>query len=771
MIQLTSLMMAWLGVASLGFSFQSFHWFEIHNLGDPLNPYNHTLPSSNTTILQVRAHVGLWGACIVPEEDPLTPSPSNIPGPNPGPNDGPMCKSFQTTNHFLNVSAQTSNGNFEKYLLFPRSFMYLSLLFSIFGAVICSLLISGVGTTTLLDELRHRRYEEPQQLLDAAGELKQKKEWQNYSYYITCLCQAFFVLLGTGSAYLAIDTQRLVSHHTAINYYPVQITSKVVSSNAFFPALIGGITPLLSAFTWWCSQLISERSEGRSKQLTAPIARDGRREGGGNAVPVNIGDSPTAQHERRRVLHEHHHQQPQHHPQHHQQQQQQQQQRRTRQQKQSFSTLYRTPGGTSSSKPFPWHSMWKLFPLIAIPIASKSLVTANLPTLLINFFGKYEHCELKFPNTNQSSLRFTCANDAGTSYKASFDTLSALLAFCVTPFIGALSDQYGRKPLLIVSVLAACIPVLGLLLQPGNMLYYLALSLVPALTGSTYGTSPVLVAYVADLVGKRHRTVAMGILFAFVMFGLSVGPMLEIYLPQNENSRTNIFVIFIVLSLLLTIFVQCCMIETSPELLMRRQQQQQKQRNHQHHHQHQSEEPKETMSSSSSCSSSDDEDDENKKMHRLNPCRSVRLMFTSPLMQVVGVVTLFSNISESGVIELFLIYLKDVVNFTAWDNAYLLLVLALASCYTQTIVLKWFLLLSSETAMILCGLAANAIHLMMYALIGATHQKWIALLVCTFSSLTFLPVSAFSSIVSKHSDRRDRGLHLGTLISLRSLAR
>jgi len=281
MIQLTSLMMAWLGVASLGFSFQSFHWFEIHNLGDPLNPYNHTLPSLNTTILQVRAHVGLWGACIVPEEDPLTPSPSNIPGPNPGPNDGPMCKSFQTTNHFLNVSAQTSNGNFEKYLLFPRSFMYLSLLFSIFGAVICSLLISGVGTTTLLDELRHRRYEEPQQLLDAAGELKQKKGWQNYSYYITCLCQAFFVLLGTGSAYLAIDTQRLVSHHTAINYYPVQITSKVVSSNAFFPALIGGITPLLSAFTWWCSQLISERSEGRSKQLTAPIARDGRREGGG----------------------------------------------------------------------------------------------------------------------------------------------------------------------------------------------------------------------------------------------------------------------------------------------------------------------------------------------------------------------------------------------------------------------------------------------------------------------------------------------------------
>jgi hypothetical protein len=293
------------------------------------------------------------------------------------------------------------------------------------------------------------------------------------------------------------------------------------------------------------------------------------------------------------------------------------------------------------------------------------------------------------------------------------------------------------------------------------MMVYLSLSLIPALTGSTFGTSPVLIAYVADLVGKRHRTVAMGVLFGFVMFGMSTGPMIEVYLPlgRNDSFQQTIYFCFVVLSILLTLWVQCCMRETSPELLLRRQQEKQR-----------TEEVENVTSrlSSSSSSSSGDEDEE--KLHPLNPCRSVHLMWTSPLMQVVGIVTLLSNISESGVIELFLIYLKDVVNFTAFDNAYLLLVLAIASCYTQTIVMRWFLVLSSETFMILCGLSANAIHLMMYALIGATHQKWIALLICTFSSLTFLPLSAFSSIVSKESDKRHRGLYLGTLISLRALS-
>ena len=317
-----------------------------------------------------------------------------------------------------------------------------------------------------------------------------------------------------------------------------------------------------------------------------------------------------------------------------------------------------------------------------------------------------------------------------------------------------------------------------------------------------------LVAYVADLVGKRWRTPAMGVLFAFSSIGFAVGPMFEIYLPSQKLAKHATYVTCVGLCVAMSLWILCFMKETNPTILLKRRggvgvvRVSDGMRGSGHANGARVEGGDDGMLMLSSSSSSQSEDDQDYdhgggggsgfsfgggsgacgacgglncmmrsgRLHRLNPCRSVRLMCRNPLMQVVGVVTLLSNISESGVIEVFLIYLRDVVNFTAFDNAYLLLVLCLASCYTQTIVMRWFLVLSSETTIILFGLSANACHLMLYALVGSTQQKWVTLLIDTFSSLTFLPLSAFSSIVSKQSDRRDRGLYLGTLMSLRSLS-
>ena len=172
LLQISALLFSWLGLASLGFSFQSFKWFEITDLGQSqLNQTalgNHSSFSNKTFSFRAKAHVGLWGACVVPLVDSLSPSPApNDPSTLPG-GDGnsPTCKSYETTNR-LNSTLQNDNSAFERYLLFPRSFLFLSLLFSISGAIICSLLISGVGTTALLDGLKGRSYEEPQQLLEA----------------------------------------------------------------------------------------------------------------------------------------------------------------------------------------------------------------------------------------------------------------------------------------------------------------------------------------------------------------------------------------------------------------------------------------------------------------------------------------------------------------------------------------------------------------------------------------------------------------------------
>jgi DHA1 family tetracycline resistance protein-like MFS transporter len=770
LLNISALMMVWLGVASLGFSFQSFHWFELHGLG-PYFPDGKnsalppTIPQPNHTQLQVCAHVGLWGACVVPEVNPLTPSPSPIPG-----SDGPTCTSFLTTNKF-NLTEEAGNTAFEHYLIFPRSFLYLALLFSIFSAIICSLLISGVGSTLLLKDLKHRRYEEPRELLEAALELLNKNDWQHKSYYLTCIIQSLFVSLAISSAWISFNKNNLILSNATVNFFPLEKNSTVIPSNAFLTSILGGIASILSAITWKCSQMVNKQiNTERTKEMYSTT---------NSPKSVNEHNQQTAHHQRllqpdnniSLFLRESPPRQPlwqplpqqslpqQSLPQYiHPQQRQRQQRRRLAS---SFSSYaLRTPG-VNRPKAFPWVEMFKLFPLIAIPTAIRTLISSNLPTLLDNYFMKYEHCHAKFPHVNQTSLRFHCANNAGSSYKALFDTMCAVLSFCVTPLIGAFSDKYGRKPLLSFTVIACSVPVISLIIAPTNMFMYLSSNLVPAATGALYGTSPVLTAYVADLVGKRYRTLAMGVLFGFVMVGMSTGPMLEIYIPTEIQS--SMFIVYLFLLFLLTIWVQCCMKETNSKIIFSKKMYKAGQRNEQE------EVPPPALSTSSS--SSDDDDDEMfGKMNQLNPCRSVRLMCTSPLMQVVGIITLFSNISESGVIELFLIYLKDVVNFTSFDNAYLLLVIAIASCYAQTIGMRWFLTFTSETTMILCGLIANAIHLTMYSLIGAAKQKWVALIIATFSAFTFLPLSAFSSMVSKHSDKNDRGLYLGTLISLRALS-
>jgi hypothetical protein len=145
------------------------------------------------------------------------------------------------------------------------------------------------------------------------------------------------------------------------------------------------------------------------------------------------------------------------------------------------------------------------------------------------------------------------------------------------------------------------------------------------------------------------------------------------------------------------------------------------------------------------------------------------LLKHSRLMQCVACIVVLSNIAESGVIELFLIYLNDVVNFTALDNAYVLLVVTVLSLFVQTAALRW-LLLFGERVLITLGLCSNAVHLLLYCMVGITRQKWLVDVLCIFSAFTFLPMTAISSMVSHNAPAQEQGLHLGTLSALRALS-
>jgi DHA1 family tetracycline resistance protein-like MFS transporter len=98
----------------------------------------------------------------------------------------------------------------------------------------------------------------------------------------------------------------------------------------------------------------------------------------------------------------------------------------------------------------------------------------------------------------------------------------AALQFFTAPIIGNLSDRYGRRPLLIGSLLAFSVDFLLSGLAPSIGWLFIA----RALAGSFSATFPTASAYVADISDERNRTHNFGLIGAAWGVGFIIGPVI-----------------------------------------------------------------------------------------------------------------------------------------------------------------------------------------------------------------------------------------------------
>ena len=98
----------------------------------------------------------------------------------------------------------------------------------------------------------------------------------------------------------------------------------------------------------------------------------------------------------------------------------------------------------------------------------------------------------------------------------------ASMQFLCGPLLGNLSDRYGRRPVLIVSLLFMGLDYLLMAIAPTLLLLFVA-RLISGITGATYA---VAAAYLSDTSDKGERSSSFGLIGAAFGIGFILGPAL-----------------------------------------------------------------------------------------------------------------------------------------------------------------------------------------------------------------------------------------------------
>lgn len=113
---------------------------------------------------------------------------------------------------------------------------------------------------------------------------------------------------------------------------------------------------------------------------------------------------------------------------------------------------------------------------------------------------------------------------------ATFGFLFAAIQFVTSPIQGALSDRYGRRPVILLSCLGLGLDFVFMALAP-NLAWLLVGRVISGITSASFTTAN---AYVADVVPAEQRAKSYGMLGAAFGIGFVVGPLLGGWLGEID---------------------------------------------------------------------------------------------------------------------------------------------------------------------------------------------------------------------------------------------
>ena len=149
---------------------------------------------------------------------------------------------------------------------------------------------------------------------------------------------------------------------------------------------------------------------------------------------------------------------------------------------------------------------------------SKARAQFIFATILLDALG----IGLLIPILPDIIRRFSAEPEFVSRYFGYFISSYALIQFFASPVLGSLSDRYGRRPVLLVSLLGAGADYIVMAFAPNLAVLFLG----RAISGLTGASMTVASAYMADVSDDKNRSANFGLIGAGWGVGFILGPAL-----------------------------------------------------------------------------------------------------------------------------------------------------------------------------------------------------------------------------------------------------
>lgn len=326
---------------------------------------------------------------------------------------------------------------------------------------------------------------------------------------------------------------------------------------------------------------------------------------------------------------------------------------------------------------------------------------------------------LIIPSMPDIIRRFNSDPEFVNQYFGYFISVYALMQFVASPVLGSLSDKFGRRPILLMSLLGAGLDYILMAFAPNLAILFIG-RIISGLTGASMTVAS---AYMADVSDDSNRSANFGLIGAGWGFGFIAGPVIGGFLGGYDHAAP--FLGAAVLNLLNFAFGVFILPESLPKEMRR-----------------------------------------NISLSRLNPMKSiVKALRPSPILVLIWVYILLFMAGQVHP-SIWTLYTQYRFQWTAFEVGLSLsfvgVSIAIAQGYLTRIVIPK---LGEEKSLVM----AIFVNILGFALFGLATQGWMMYAIMAATAIAGVGGPALQSLLAKHVPPSEQGELQGTLMSLASV--